>query len=175
MKIGYRKPNIKKSIKARTTGKVKRKMKKAVNPFYGKKGMGYIKNPKRAVKNKIYHKTTFGTTDVIKSVTKTPSSKSKTSKSKQATSQTTTMNTKNINPVVYTLIVFFFGMFGVHKFIDGSVGMGILYLCTGGLCGIGWIIDVAKASFSMLKSITNTDNSSYNQETITTNTKNSEK
>lgn len=59
MKIGLRKPSIKKSLKARTTGKLKRKIKKTVNPFYGKKGMGYIKNPKRAVKNKIYHKTTF--------------------------------------------------------------------------------------------------------------------
>ena len=54
-----RKPSLKKSFKARTTGKIKRKIKRTVNPLYGKKGMGYIKNPKRAVKNKIYHKTTF--------------------------------------------------------------------------------------------------------------------
>lgn len=59
MKVGIRKPNIKKRIKARTTGKIKRKMKKSVNPLYGKKGMGYIKNPKRAVYNKVYHKTTI--------------------------------------------------------------------------------------------------------------------
>lgn len=65
MKIGYRKPSIKKSLKARTTGKIKRKTKKAINPLYGKKGLGYLKNPKRAVKNKIYHKTTFGTNDII--------------------------------------------------------------------------------------------------------------
>lgn len=64
MKVGFRKPNIKKSIKARTTSKVKRKMKKAVNPFYGKKGMGYIKNPKKAVYNKVYNKTTFGLSDI---------------------------------------------------------------------------------------------------------------
>lgn len=59
MKFGMRKPSLKKSFKARTTGKIKRKIKRTVNPLYGKKGMGYIKNPKRAVKNKIYHKTTF--------------------------------------------------------------------------------------------------------------------
>ena len=59
MKIGLRTPSLKKSFKARTTGRLKRKIKKATNPFYGKKGMGYIKNPKRAIKNKIYHKTTF--------------------------------------------------------------------------------------------------------------------
>lgn len=70
MKVGFRKPSFKKSFKARTTGKIKRKIKKAVNPFYGKKGMGYIKNPKRAVKNKIYRKTTFGLSDIIKKVFK---------------------------------------------------------------------------------------------------------
>lgn len=59
MKVGMRKPSLKKSISARTTGKVKRKAKKAVNPLYGKKGMGFVKNPERAIKNKIYRKTTF--------------------------------------------------------------------------------------------------------------------
>ena len=43
MKFGVRKPSIKKSFKARTTGKAKRAVKKAVIPGYGKKGMGWIK------------------------------------------------------------------------------------------------------------------------------------
>ena len=47
MKIGMRKPSIKKSLRARTTGKLKRSVKKAVIPGYGKKGLGWIKNPKR--------------------------------------------------------------------------------------------------------------------------------
>ena len=46
MKFGFRKPSIKKSIKTRTTGKIKRKAKKAINHLYGKKGMGFVKNPK---------------------------------------------------------------------------------------------------------------------------------
>lgn len=58
MKIGLRKPSVKKSIKARTTGKVKRKVKKAKNPVYSKKGIGWL-HPKRKVKNKVYKKTTF--------------------------------------------------------------------------------------------------------------------
>ncbi len=58
MKVGIRRPSIKKSISACTTGKVKRKLKRMTNPFYGKKGMGWIKNPKRAFSNKIYRKTT---------------------------------------------------------------------------------------------------------------------
>ena len=70
MKIGFRTPSLKKSLRARTTGNLNRKMKKAVNPFYGKKGMGYIKNPKRAIKNKIYRKTTFGLRDIFRWLSK---------------------------------------------------------------------------------------------------------
>lgn len=66
MKIGMRKPSVKKSIKARTTGKAKRKVKKSLVPGYGKKGMGYVKNPKKAVYNKIYKKTTFSFWDLFK-------------------------------------------------------------------------------------------------------------
>lgn len=66
MKIGVRTPSVSKRVKARTTGKLKRKAKKAVNPFYGKKGMGMIKDPKRAVYNKVYKKTTVSVDDLIK-------------------------------------------------------------------------------------------------------------
>lgn len=66
MKFGMRKPSIKKSFKARTTGKAKRKIKKNLIPGYGKKGIGYIKNPKKAVYNKVYKKTTFSFWDLFK-------------------------------------------------------------------------------------------------------------
>ena len=58
MKFGYRKPSIKKSISARTTGRAKRAVKSAILPGYGKKGMGWINNPKKAVYNHVYNKTT---------------------------------------------------------------------------------------------------------------------
>ena len=35
----------------------------------------------------------------------------------------------------------FLGYFGAHKFYEGRIGAGILYLFTGGLFGFGWIID----------------------------------
>ena len=66
MKIGFRTPNFKKMFKARTTGKAKRRVKRTINPLYGKKGMGFAKSPKRSVKNKIYKKTTFGISDIFK-------------------------------------------------------------------------------------------------------------
>lgn len=66
MKIGMRKPSLKKSLKARTTGKAKRAVKKAVIPGYGKKGAGWLKNPKKAAYNKVYKKTTFSIFDIFK-------------------------------------------------------------------------------------------------------------
>ena len=66
MKFEMRKPSLKKSFKARTTGKLKRKVKKAVNPFYGKRGVGFIKSPKKSIRNKVYKKTTFGLSDIFK-------------------------------------------------------------------------------------------------------------
>ena len=66
MKFGMRKPSIKKSIKARTTGKLKRKAKKAIFPFYGRKGMGWIRDPEKRLYNKIYKKMTFSFWDLIK-------------------------------------------------------------------------------------------------------------
>ena len=66
MKFGMRKPSLKKSIRARTTGKMKRKIKRSISPYYGKKGMGWVRNPKRALYNKVYRKTTFGWKDLFK-------------------------------------------------------------------------------------------------------------
>ena len=59
MKFGLRTPSLKKMIKARTTSKWKRQIKKAVIPGYGKKGIGLFRNPKKAVYNKVYRKTSF--------------------------------------------------------------------------------------------------------------------
>ena len=36
----------------------------------------------------------------------------------------------------------FFGILGIHKFYEGRVLLGIVYLCTGGIFGIGVIIDL---------------------------------
>ncbi len=40
-----------------------------------------------------------------------------------------------------SLLLCIFTVFG-HKFYEGKVGMGILYILTFGLFGIGWVIDI---------------------------------
>ena len=39
---------------------------KALIPGYGRKGMGWIRNPRKAAYNKIYRKTTFSFWDLFK-------------------------------------------------------------------------------------------------------------
>ena len=39
------------------------------------------------------------------------------------------------------LLWFFLGAIGIHKFYLGKTGMGILYIFTVALFGIGWIVD----------------------------------
>jgi TM2 domain-containing membrane protein YozV len=44
--------------------------------------------------------------------------------------------------ILITALLGFVGFAGIHRFIIDQVGMGILYLFTGGLCLIGTIIDL---------------------------------
>ena len=45
------------------------------------------------------------------------------------------------NKWVALALCFFLGFLGAHKFYEEKTGMGILYLFTVGLFGIGWFID----------------------------------
>ena len=41
----------------------------------------------------------------------------------------------------------FFGCFGIHRFYEGRVLLGIVYFCTCGIFGIGWFIDIFRYLF----------------------------
>lgn len=60
MKFGLRTPSLKKRLSARTSGAMKRKIKRALIPGYGRRGRGWLTNPRKALYNKIYRKTTVG-------------------------------------------------------------------------------------------------------------------
>ncbi len=44
--------------------------------------------------------------------------------------------------ILLTTLLVFVGFAGINRFLLGQIGMGILYLLTGGLCLIGSIIDL---------------------------------
>ena len=45
------------------------------------------------------------------------------------------------NKWVAFFLCFFLGYLGIHKFYEERILLGIVYLLTGGLFGIGWLID----------------------------------
>ncbi len=56
----------------------------------------------------------------------------------------TLYNAKRKDPqtILLLTLIGFLGVNGVHRFILDQVGMGILYIFTGGLCLIGTIVDL---------------------------------
>lgn len=58
-----------------------------------------------------------------------------------------TMYVSDKNRLVLLLLIIFVGGFGIHKFYSGKIGMGILYLFTFGIFGIGVIVDFFVALF----------------------------
>lgn len=83
MKFGMRKPSLKKSISARTKGRLTRQIKRALIPGYGKRGMGWL-HPKRAMYNRVYRRTTFGVGDVARVLSGTKTGKRRTGSSPAA-------------------------------------------------------------------------------------------
>ena len=71
-----------------------------------------------------------------------------------------------MKPTKRMLITVFLGFLGVHKFMDGRIGMGFLYLFTMGLGGIGWIVDSCKAIAGWCKWIASPNTPYHHPETI---------
>lgn len=130
MKVGIRKPSIKRSIKARTTGKLKRAVKRAVNPLYEKEGMGYINDPKKAVYNKIYNKTTIGVRDIVDG-TVTPSNNA--TKKQPQEGYPYSAKTYKGSGVFLIVIACFLAFIGLFVLPVGLlfIGLGVLLFCLG--------------------------------------------
>lgn len=129
MKIGVRTPSFKKSFKARTTGRINRTLKKSVNPLYGKKGMGYIKNPEKAIYNKVYHKVTVDSLKPLKNGSRN-NTKRTTPGSELVGYSFYKIETKEYicNKLLYILLAVFLGIFGAQYFYSGQKKKGFLSL-----------------------------------------------
>lgn len=122
MKIGMRTPSLKKSFKARTTGRMKRAAKKAINPLYGKKGMGMIKNPKKAMYNKVYNKTTVSVSDVVKGSKRRGTTKTSTTSAPSVTPNTKTKQKQDKSIVALIILI----VCTLLCFAGGNIPFGII-------------------------------------------------
>lgn len=59
----------------------------------------------------------------------------------------------NLNTVFLLIMCAMFGVFGVHKFCEHKIILGILYLITFGFFGVGYTIDIIKYIFDILHQI----------------------
>jgi TM2 domain-containing membrane protein YozV len=58
---------------------------------------------------------------------------------------------KGQSKIVMAIICWVVGGLGIHRFMLGHTGIGVLMLLTGGVCGILWIIDLIRILTGSLK------------------------
>lgn len=68
----------------------------------------------------------------------------------QQVQQAVIINNNNLNhgtpkdKLVALILCLLLGGFGAHRFYEGKIGTAILFLMTGGLFGIGWLVDLIR-------------------------------
>jgi TM2 domain-containing membrane protein YozV len=55
------------------------------------------------------------------------------------------------NKITALLLCIFLGGLGIHRFYVGKIGTGIVWLLTGGVFGIGWIVDIVMIAVDKFK------------------------
>lgn len=61
------------------------------------------------------------------------------------------VSTSHKSKTATLLLCIFTGMLGGHMFYVGRIGMGVLYLFTGGLFCIGWWLDIVRVASGTFK------------------------
>jgi len=59
--------------------------------------------------------------------------------------------TSDKSKITALLLCIFLGGLGVHRFYVGKIGTGIVWLLTGGILGIGWLIDIIMIAVGKFK------------------------
>lgn len=68
---------------------------------------------------------------------------------KEQNSGSIVLTKQSRSALISLLICVFGGWFGLHKFLKGEIFWGIIYAVTGGLFGIGYVLDIIKCVFDL--------------------------
>lgn len=60
-------------------------------------------------------------------------------------------NTSDKKKKTALLLCIFLGWMGAHYYYVGKIGKGIIFTCTFGLLGIGWIIDIFRIALGSFR------------------------
>ena len=63
------------------------------------------------------------------------------------TNTNSSVGPKPKNKWIAFFLCLFLGWVGAHKFYEGKILLGIVYLLTGGILGFGWVIDIFRHLF----------------------------
>lgn len=153
MKFGFRVPSLKRRIAARTSWK------RVVRHSMGIKmprGAGFLTNPKKALYNKVYNKTTFGIEDMAKTGHK--SSLSTTNSTPQIFAPVTNDVPFAINPRSFIKLINYPDKFGQDGWAKVIIGFGILCLFGNPILGVillvgggYWMYLIAKHAWYKVK------------------------
>jgi TM2 domain-containing membrane protein YozV len=59
--------------------------------------------------------------------------------------------TSDKKKITALLLCIFLGGLGVHRFYVGKIGTGVVWLLTGGVLGIGWLVDIIMIAVGKFK------------------------
>lgn len=65
------------------------------------------------------------------------------------------MSSEQKDALVVCILTWFLGVLGVHRFYQGKIFTGIIWLLTGGLCGVGALIDAIINTVNCADAFTN--------------------
>ena len=76
---------------------------------------------------------------------------------------------KKTNPIVELCLCIFLGYLGGHRFYTGKIKSGVLYLFTGGICGIGWLVDIILIALRLRQVSALKKSATHNVSTVSSN------
>ena len=93
---------------------------------------------------------------------KDPATTSISEKINAVTDKITTRLSANDNraarAIIMLVVCLCFGVFGVHRFLEGKIFTGLLWLFTGGLFFIGYIVDSVNHGLAVAKAFSGNEN-----------------